>query len=282
MNPAEEYRRAWDFGLGNHERQSTRVERFAHGLATFNEDYPRSYDHNSVWVPEPIPTVAGEELLRAADRLLGAARCRHRQVQLFDEADGERMRETFEGAGWTVQRHLCMAFHGELPPLTSIEAEQVGWEELRPTERTVISRQPYADSEETIRQLVERKGLLSSATHARHFVARVDGAIASMCDLYSDGLTAQVEDVHTLEEHRGGGLAKGVVSHAVRLAIEEGHDLVFLYADEDDWPREFYARLGFETIARSPELTKDPPDGSTPVAPSAPAPGASADESGSD
>jgi hypothetical protein len=41
------------------------------------------------------------------------------------------------------------------------------------------------------------------------------------------------------------------------VARDEGHDLVFLVADVEDWPRHLYARLGFDEIGRFWELSKD-------------------------
>jgi hypothetical protein len=31
---------------------------------------------------------------------------------------------------------------------------------------------------------------------------------------------------------------------------EDEHDLTFLLAEEDDWPKELYRRLGFEPVGR--------------------------------
>jgi hypothetical protein len=41
-----------------------------------------------------------------------------------------------------------------------------------------------------------------------------------------------------------------VVLAAARAARARGCDLVFLVADEADWPKELYARLGFEPLTR--------------------------------
>jgi len=60
-----------------------------------------------------------------------------------------------------------------------------------------------------------------------------------------------VEDVATLEEHRGQGYASAVVMRAVREAQAAGADLIFLVADDEDWPKELYERLGFEIVGRS-------------------------------
>ena len=61
-----------------------------------------------------------------------------------------------------------------------------------------------------------------------------------------------------MEAYRGRGFAKGVVNRAVSEARRAGHDLVFLLADEDDWPKELYRRLGFEEVGRTWELLREP------------------------
>jgi len=50
---------------------------------------------------------------------------------------------------------------------------------------------------------------------------------------------------------RGRGLARAAVLAAVRAARGAGADLVFLGADEEDWPKHMYAKLGFDEVSRS-------------------------------
>ena len=97
--------------------------------------------------------------------------------------------------------------------------------------------------------------LLGRAAADPKLQPRAGDEIASTCELYSDGVTAQIEAVITLEQHRNKGLARAVVMAALDDALAEGHDLVFLVADDDDWPQRPMQ------IMRSPE---DPtrPDGS--------------------
>jgi hypothetical protein len=45
---------------------------------------------------------------------------------------------------------------------------------------------------------------------------------------------------------------------AVEEALAAGHELVFLVADDDDWPKDLYARLGFETIGRTWSFLRTP------------------------
>ena len=84
----------------------------------------------------------------------------------------------------------------------------------------------------------------------RYFAGFVDDLPVSSCELYSRGGVGQVEDVVTLEEHRGHGLASAAVLAAVRASVDEGNTLTFLLADADDWPYLLYERLGFETTGR--------------------------------
>src|SRR5436190_226356 len=85
--------------------------------------------------------------------------------------------------------------------------------------------------EEGVRQILGRSRALGSATHLRHFAAFADGAGVSIADLYSDGHTAQIEDVWTREDQRGRGLARAVVLAAAGVAVAEAHDLTFILAD---------------------------------------------------
>jgi GNAT superfamily N-acetyltransferase len=107
---------------------------------------------------------------------------------------------------------------------------------------------PSARLDDVSRQVVEHKRILAEAIPTRFFAVRVDGEIASYCELYSDGRTGQIENVLTLERHRNRGLARATVLHALDASRAAGHDLSFLLADADDWPKEFYEKLGFDEI----------------------------------
>ena len=90
----------------------------------------------------------------------------------------------------------------------------------------------------------------------RFFAARVDGEIASYCDLYSDGDTGQIEAVMTLEQFRNRGLARATVMRALAASRDAGNDLTFLMALRDDWPKELYRKLGFDEIGQVYEFVR--------------------------
>ena len=73
--------------------------------------------------------------------------------------------------------------------------------------------------------------------------------------LYSDGTVAQVEDVYTVPEERSRGYARRLVTKAAEVARADGHELVFIVADADDWPQRLYRQIGFEPIGRAGRCT---------------------------
>ena len=85
-----------------------------------------------------------------------------------------------------------------------------------------------------------------------------DGRPVSTGQLHSDVRVAEVDDVATLEPYRGRGYASAVVLRAVEEALAAGNELVFLVADDEDWPKQLYGRLGFEPIGCTWHLLRTP------------------------
>jgi predicted GNAT family acetyltransferase len=81
-------------------------------------------------------------------------------------------------------------------------------------------------------------------------VRSTDGALLAITKLRTAGNTAQVEDVYTTPEARGRGFARALVTRAVELARAGDHDVVFITADDNDWPKQLYARIGFRPLGR--------------------------------
>jgi ribosomal protein S18 acetylase RimI-like enzyme len=65
----------------------------------------------------------------------------------------------------------------------------------------------------------------------------------------SDGAVGQVEDVTTLPELRGRGLATSVVLGGIDRLRAEGVGLVLIVVDEDSGPLDLYTSLGFDPLA---------------------------------
>jgi predicted GNAT family acetyltransferase len=131
----------------------------------------------------------------------------------------------------------------------------------RAAEAATMREEPYGRDEAVVQQLVGMRTALADAVPAaRFFVGRADGVDATVTTLYSDGETAQVEDVATLRDYRRRGLARAAVSAAVDAAVEMGHRFVFIIADDDDWPKDLYGRLGFDPIGHAWSMTRPGPE----------------------
>jgi ribosomal protein S18 acetylase RimI-like enzyme len=239
-------------------RCAERIVPFRFGRAFFNDSFPRVWSLNYLLVDAGKDVDPGE-LAAEAELLHTDAGHAHRRVRVPDGTEGARLEPFFRRIGWRIEPDVVMAYRGdgERTADTSSIGETT-WEDLRPLREEIARSEPWASDETVVREVVAAGGLSKQAGHARYFAVRVDDVPVSAAELYSDGRIAQIEDVATLPEHRGRGYASAVVLRAVQEALAAGHDLVFLTALDDDWPKELYVRLGFEEIGRSWSFLRAP------------------------
>jgi ribosomal protein S18 acetylase RimI-like enzyme len=222
------------------------------GTALLYEELPRVWSLNYVLAERDLDGATAEALAAEADELLGRAGVRPRKV--LDEAAGERLAGEFQELGWHVERDLVQPHRRPADREVDVSfVEEVDTETLAPVWAEAM-RTDFGSDDDVIRQLTEHKQVLAD-DGARFFAARLDGVLASYCDLYSDGRTAQIEAVQTLERFRNRGLARAVVSGALAASEAEGHDLTFLLADQADWPKQLYEKLGFDVVGSVYEFT---------------------------
>lgn len=178
----------------------------------------------------------------------------YRQLWVEDEPSGEALEERFRSEGWQVERDVGMVLRRdpdrELDTSAVIEADEDGALELM--------RQWTAHDEESGRfpeshgQVVESFRRTWRARNARRFgIQGRDGSLAGVTTLFSDGVTAQVEDVFVVPEERGRGFGRALVTHATRAAVDAGHEFVLILADDNGWPKHLYADIGFQPVERS-------------------------------
>lgn len=241
-------------------RLCTRTEAFAYGTAYFNADFPHVWDGNFLWAELPLEDVTADALVSEAERVLGGAGSAHREVFTFDDHAGERLAPRFVELGWKPDHSVTMVLRRNIDRPATARVREVGFEEARPLIAEVIGRSPTSSPDDANDELVEFRRLLEERIDARFFVAEAGGRPASLCELYTLEGVAQVESVDTLEEFRGRGLARAVVSAAIDEARARGCDLIFIQADVDDWPQELYRKLGFDPVARDWIFRRPPPE----------------------
>jgi ribosomal protein S18 acetylase RimI-like enzyme len=231
---------------------STLAAPWRFGTALFHEDFPTFYDHNFLRVERPLGDATTAELVAEADRALAAFA--HREIVVPHEADGARFALGFAELGWRTERLVYLVRRRGPDRPAPATAREVSVDEAMPF-RMETWRRPFG--EEAV-PLAAFGRVLAARIGARFFVAEVDGTIASGCELYQRDDVAQIETVDTLEEYRGRGLARSVVLAATDAAVAAGADLVFIVASDDDWPKELYAKLGFDAVGWFWQFTLPP------------------------
>ncbi|MEV6030943.1 GNAT family N-acetyltransferase [Nonomuraea sp. NPDC052116] len=225
------------------------------GFAVLDGRYPGSHDDNKLIVgPGPVPETpeeareAAERLLRAADEVL--AEREHRLVCVDDDRLGTALAPAFLAAGYEHETNLIMAFRGATPPGSAV-AERLSPAELLPVLRRDWRHTLPQAPDEVIDGLARRvEDRLRGADAVSFWGVRApDGEIAARADLYEHGGVAQIESVFTGADHRGKGHARTLMTALLARAAEA--ELVFLVADAADWPKDFYAKLGFEELGRT-------------------------------
>jgi|1186.fasta_scaffold15451_2 GNAT superfamily N-acetyltransferase len=165
----------------------------------------------------------------------------------------QRLAPALAAAGYVREGFVYMALRGTpADPAPTADVRELRFEEARPHRRVHLSV-PWRSGEENryptlVDQLVEKEARASALVDDRWFAVADGGALVAMCRLLARDDVGQVEDVSTLPDHRGRGYARAVVGTAVAASRAAGHSLTFITAHEDDWPRQFYARLGFEHV----------------------------------
>ncbi|HYZ77577.1 MAG TPA: GNAT family N-acetyltransferase [Gaiellaceae bacterium] len=243
---SDDLRQAFDF-LTRADMAWSRSEPARFGTAVFDDRVPKRYDSNYLLV-ETLPRDA------TAEELAADAAGHGRRMIFFRAEPAEAVVSGFRALGWRLDRHVFMAQRAPVTRSSPLEVvRELDADDLRGARRRLLADYPWA-TPELLDQLHEAKRLIAERVETRFFGVVADGEVVSYADLYLDPPVAQIEDVGTLEGHRGKGYASAVVLRAAAEARRRGADLVFLVADAEDWPQHLYRRLGFEPIAHYVKL----------------------------
>jgi GAF domain-containing protein len=231
------------------ERIAQRREPFRFGTALFCDSLPKVWDLNYLRVESPA---GAPELAAEAEAVHAAAGHGHRKILVEDEGPAAALRPELEALGWATEADVVMILRRPADrPADTSGVSEVSEDVLAPAREAGMLAEAWPVSDpESVRQVLAAERLLDEATDVRRFAWLVGGEVASYCDLYSDGPTAQIESVMTLPEFRNRGLARAVITRAAEEAGAAGAELVFLFAEEDDWPKKLYEKLGFDITRR--------------------------------
>src|SRR5947199_7948162 len=99
---------------------------------------------------------------------------------------------------------------------------------LRPLWAEAIRSEPYRNDERLVEQILDHRRDVGKAIPTRLFAGEADGRPVAHTELYSEDGIGQVENVFTLPDYRGRGLARSLVLHALAASPDAGNGLAVL------------------------------------------------------
>lgn len=246
-DPAD-YARALAFERASAAAVVARVEDLGWGTAYLEPALPLVYDENFIWT-RAAGLDAGEAM-RAADRVL--APLPHRRIVIDDEPTWQAASDRFARAGWRWETETVMAHRAEPDrPDPAVAVEEGPLAAILPAVEAYITSEPWGHHPQTCAELLEhhRRATLAMEVE-RCYLVRDNNVPVAYCKLWRRGAVAQVEDVVVLPDARGRGFGRAVVTAAVAATRTMDLELLFIVADDDDWPKELYAKLGFHSVGR--------------------------------
>jgi GNAT superfamily N-acetyltransferase len=240
------------------EAASTRSEPWRFGTAWFDDDFPVKWDANYLHVERALGGATARDLAAEADRVQDGLR--HRELVLDEDGEGARVAAGLVQLGYGASRLVTMVRRREADRAAPTAAEEASFDQVR-TLLAAVTREHFpAIADDELAALADHDGVLAERVGTRFVIARVDDEPVAYCQLYEHDGLAQIEDVNTRQAFRGRGLARAVVGAAVQSGLDRGADLVFLTADDADWPKQLYAKLGFDETEHHWRFTRRPED----------------------
>ena len=230
-----------------------RAERREHvdgALVVFADSLPLVHDQNKAIASSGLALSELPGLVSAVERVQGAGALRHRKIAFDDESACSDFSDWFRRRGWRQRPLRLMVHRGPEPAADAIgPAIEVDPPDLATAAHAFAAEEPWGRSPEARRQVVAGDRLTARAVAERAFAvpAGEGESIVAYCRLYSRDGVGQIENVTTLSAHRRRGYARSLVSLALRESLA-ANELTFLVAEGADWPRHFYARLGFVDV----------------------------------
>jgi GNAT superfamily N-acetyltransferase len=176
---------------------------------------------------------------------------------LRSEAHAVRLAPTLVAAGYRADPIVLLGLRREPDRGPSVDVEEWTFAGARRVIHETYVRDERLEPPH-VEQFTDQHGSYERALGARFFVGLVDGEPAGVCELWMSEGDALVEHVDTLEEYRNRGVARSVVLAAVEAAQRAGAERIFIAADDNDWPKELYGRLGFDRLGREWEFIRWP------------------------
>ncbi|TWH73863.1 uncharacterized protein (DUF952 family) [Modestobacter roseus] len=254
-DPGDAAARARALAVSVATRRAAQLRPVPGGLVVSEPAFPHSRDDNRVLVTGAVTAAAVAELTAAAAT---DAAWPAQAATLLHPAAGPVAQELAR-RGWDVSPTVAMARRAPFPerPPGSVEAvpqERVHEFWAQSWRRELAGADPPLA--EVVAQLVGREHRTDRVVQVTDLVVRESGRVVAAAQLRVDGATAAVDSVLTDPAARRRGHADALLTAALHRAGRAGCDLVVLDAAAEDWPRQWYARRGFDVVGRSWEAVR--------------------------
>ena len=242
--------RARDWHHAAHAAVCDVIEPWAHGTVVRATRYPSYYDFNLVRV-EDEPGMSVDALAAFADQAL--AGLEHRRVDFDVAAAAEPLRAEFKAKGWRCMRVLFMHHEAPAPDGPDVPVEEVPYDAVHDL-RAIWHGEDFPGEDTSgyhgsAREVALRRG-------AQVLAVRENGVPIAFAQLERDGNAAEITQVFVHPDHRGGGRGTAMTRAAIEVAGDV--DDLWIAADDEDRPKELYARLGFRPAWTTMEFTRWP------------------------
>jgi GNAT superfamily N-acetyltransferase len=226
------------------------IEPWEHGTVVRATRYPRYFDFNVVRV-EDDPQSSVDDLVDFADEAL--AGLAHRRVDFEVVAAAEPLRAGFEAMQWKATRLLWMRHAAPTPSGEVVAVEELPYDAVRDL-RVAWHLEDFPDQDPTAHYADARDVALRR--HAQVLAVLEGDAPVAFAQLERDGDAAEITQVYVRPEYRGGGRGTAITRAAINAASDV-QDL-WIVADDEDRPKQLYARLGFRPAWTAMEFLRLP------------------------
>jgi ribosomal protein S18 acetylase RimI-like enzyme len=242
---ARERARAWRHAT--HAAVCDVVEPWAHGTVVRATRHPSYFDYNLVRV-EDDPAMSVDELAAFADHAL--AGLAHRRFDFDDVEVAEALRPGFRALGYRTLRLVWMRHEAPAPPGPQVAVDEVPYDAVHEL-RVAWYGEDSADHEAGAYH--EQARAVAMSRGARVLAVHEGERPIAFAQLEHAGDAAEITQVYVHPDYRGGGRGTAMT----RAAIDAAADVrdLWIAADDEDRPKELYARLGFRPVWTAMEVT---------------------------
>ncbi len=225
-----------------------RIQPWEHGTVYRASRYPRYFDFNLVRVQD-APGMSPAELIEFADQAL--AGLGHRRIDFDSALVAQPLRSGFEIHGFKATRLVWMHFEGRRPDRAEVSATEVPYDAVNAL-RVAWHEEDFPGRDDSEFHAHAREVRLALGT--RSLAVHEDARPVAFASLDLGENEVEIGALYVLPGYRGARRGTALTQAAIAAAGEVEH--VWICADDEDRPKQLYARLGFRAVLTTIEFLR--------------------------